>query len=312
MSTTIAVIGVGVPESEVTRAATFGRGLAAEWERRFSRFRPDSHLAHLNAAGGRPLCVDDAFLDVLDMARSAVRRTGGRFDPSILPALEAAGYDRSIEHVRAMPRAVAEAPRPGMGLAAWEQVGIDRERGEVTLPPAMRIDLGGLAKGAFVDAFAGELAAWPGGCVDAGGDLQLWGVPPDGECWTIGIEDPFALERDLCVVEMRAAAAGVATSGTYRRHWQAGDRIAHHLIDPRHGVPVEDTVRSVTAIAPDAATADVAAKALLIAAVEGECSDLFGAMTVVVTDADGQTRLLSEECIDDVARSRLAPIAFSP
>jgi thiamine biosynthesis lipoprotein len=303
MSTTMAIVGVGVPEAAAARAADRGQRLAADWERRFSRFRPDSQLSGLNAAGGRPFPVDDVFLDLLEGARAAVRRTGGRFDPSILPALEAAGYDRSIEGVGATPVQLGRPPRSGVGREGWEQVRIDHGRGEVTLPPEMRIDLGGVAKGAFADRLAMELAAWPGGCVDAGGDLRLWGLPPDGDRWAIGIEDPFHPDRDCFVAEVPAASAGVATSGTYRRRWQAGDRTAHHLIDPRRGVPVADVVCAVTAIAPDTATADVAAKALLLAAADGDCSDLFGATIAVIVYSDGQTTVVSEEYVDGPSRS---------
>ena len=191
MSTTIEITGVGVPEREVTRAAELGRRLAQKWEAQFSRFQPDSQLCRLNAAGGAAVRVEEDVLNLLETAKEAVRRTGGRFDPSILPALEAIGYDRSIEHVRATPRRATSEPLPAAGPQGWENVQIDRARGEVQLPPGMRIDLGGVAKGAFVDRLARELGSWPGGSIDAGGDLLVWGTPPDGDHWRIGIEDPF-------------------------------------------------------------------------------------------------------------------------
>jgi thiamine biosynthesis lipoprotein len=311
MSTTMAVIGVEVPEHEVARAATLGGRLAADWERRFSRFRPDSLLSRLNAAAGRPLRIDGVFLAVLDVARAAVRRTGGRFDPAILPALEAAGYAQTIERVRATPLASAGEPRPSAGPARWDLVRIDRERAEVTLPPGMRIDLGGVAKGAFADDLAARLQHWPGGCVDAGGDLRLWGAPPDGEHWLIGIEDPFHTERDRFAVEVTAASFGVATSGTYRRRWQLEHGSAHHLIDPRRGVPAADVVRSVTAFAPDTATADVAAKALFLAAAEEDVGDTFGATFAAALFADGQATIWSKDDSDVFARSGIAPILLT-
>ena len=103
MSTSIALTGVGVSDRALARAAGAARRLAEEWEQRFSRFRPDSLLCRLNAANGQPFSADETFLALLETAAAAVRRTAGRFDPSVLPALEAIGYDRSIDQVRAVP-----------------------------------------------------------------------------------------------------------------------------------------------------------------------------------------------------------------
>lgn len=299
MSVSVEITAVGAAPAEVARAVARGRRLAEEWETRFSRFRPDSVLSRLNAAGGQAVPVDGVFLDMLETAKAAVQRTGGRFDPSVLPALEAIGYDRSIELVQATPGLTNDNPRPAAGQAGWSLVGIDRVRGEVSLPPGMRIDLGGVAKGAFVDRFAAELAHWPGGCVDAGGDLRVWGTPPDGDRWRIGIEDPFALERDLLVAQIPAGGnAGVATSGAHRRRWVCAGRQVHHLIDPRTGLPVADDVRAVTAFAADVTSAEIAAKALMIAATPLSRGETFGAMTAVVTYADGRVVVVTEETPD--------------
>jgi thiamine biosynthesis lipoprotein len=304
MSVRIEITGVGIPESEVTRAAELGRGLAEEWENRFSRFRPQSQLARLNAAGGHAIPVDDTFMAMIETARRAVRRTGGRCDPSVLPALEAAGYDRSFEQIREAQFSPLADPPPAAGILGWERVEVDRGRNEVCLPPNMRIDLGGVAKGAFVDRLAAELAWWPGGCVDAGGDLLVWGVPPHGERWTIGLEDPFMAETDLLVAEIAPhAAVGIATSGTHRRRWRAGERDAHHLIDPRTGSPLADDLRCVTAFAPDVTTAEIATKALMVAASEPTIGESFDASLAVLVYGDGQIATVQEGMANDCAVS---------
>jgi FAD:protein FMN transferase len=296
MSTMVEITGVGVPAREVTRAAALGRCLAQQWEALFSRFQPDSQLCRLNAAGGAAVRVEEDVLDLLDTVKAAVRRTGGRFDPSILPALEATGYDRSIEDVRTTPPRATGDPRPAAGLYGWESVRIDRAQGEVRLPPGMRIDLGGVAKGAFVDRLARELGSWPGGCIDAGGDLLVWGVPPDGDSWRIGIEDPFHPETEMLVADVRGSSSiGVATSGTYRRRWPAGERMVHHLIDPSTGLPLVDGVQSLTAFACDVTSAEIASKALMVAAPGSGNLELFGATIAVLIHADGHVETLQKD-----------------
>jgi thiamine biosynthesis lipoprotein len=295
MSTTVEVIGVGIPARELARAADLGRRLAAEWEAQFSRFRPDSDLSRLNAAGGRAVHVHDDVIDLIETARRAVRRTGGLFDPAVLPALEAAGYDRDIERVRSGPLRFPGEPRPTAGPAGWERVQIDRDRGEVRLPAQMRIDLGGVAKGAFVDRLAGQFAGWPGGCIDTGGDLRVWGLPPDGDTWIIGIEHPLQPEQDLAAAHVLAHdGAGVATSGIHRRQWQCGARMLHHLIDPRTGAPLSGDIRSATAFAASVTTAEIATKALMLTwAVRGS-QETFGAAMAIVVAADGCIDIIQE------------------
>lgn len=308
MSTTVEITGVGVPAREVASAAALGHGLSQQWEEWFSRFRSDSQLNRLNAAAGAAVRVEVDVLNLLETVKVAVRRTGGRFDPSVLPALEAIGYDRSIECLRSSRRLVAGEPRPAAGLQGWDSVRIDRKRGEVQLPPGMRIDLGGVAKGAFVDRLALEVSSWLGGCIDAGGDLLVWGAPPDGDSWRIGIEDPFHPAAEVLVADVSGSRRiGVATSGTYRRRWSAGERMAHHLIDPSSGSPLLDGLRLVTAFAPDVMSAEIATKALMVAATGPSIPDSFGATMAVLIYADGHTEALAKEPCDACSLSVVWP-----
>lgn len=279
MSVTVRLTGCGVSEADVQRAARIGAALANIWEDAFSRFRPTSTLSRLNAANGSPVAVDPMVLDLLETSREAVFATGGRFDPSILDALEYAGYDRDFALVKEHGASSAGriAPRRAGGMDAWQRVVLDRARGDVILPPGMRIDLGGIAKGAFVDLLAARFHWWPGGTVEAGGDLRVWGLAPDGQPWRVAIERPAAEERDgaadapitHAVILDPAHAGGVATSGIDRRRWTANGASAHHLIDPATGRPLEGAALSATAFAATCTAAEVAAKTLLLTAAEG-------------------------------------------
>ncbi|HEU0115522.1 MAG TPA: FAD:protein FMN transferase, partial [Thermomicrobiales bacterium] len=268
MSVQVEITGVGAPDGAVAAAGRFAADLAADWEAHFSRFRPDSMLCRLNAADGSPVAVDDLFLDLVGRAAAAVARTGGRFDPAILPALEAAGYDESWSRIDPERDRRAAPAVPSPGPAAWRAIRRDRWRGTVALPPGMRLDVGGIGKGMFVDLLAHCIRSWPGGCIDAGGDLFVWGASPDGDGWAIGIEDPAAPDHDLLVARVPAGATlGVATSGGYRRRWRAGGAPAHHLIDPATGQPLPASGPcAATAFAATVTDAEIATKALLVAA----------------------------------------------
>ena len=113
-------------------------------ERRFSRFRGGSELSRLNARTRSCVHVSAEMLALLTAASSWHRVTQGVFDPSILPELEASGYDRSFELIKAdVDRSQIEVP----SVRGSDTVAIDEEQGIVTLPPGMRIDLGGIGKG---------------------------------------------------------------------------------------------------------------------------------------------------------------------
>lgn len=296
LGTTVTLTGIDVTGDAFRAALADARALVEAWEDCFSRFRPDSQLCRLNAAGGASVSVDAPFLDLLATARDAAIRTGGRFDPSILPALEAAGYDDDFDRVRARATAVARPAIPAAGVAAWRAVRVDRERGEAVLPAGMRIDLGGIAKGAFVDRLAERLAGWPGGCVDAGGDLRVWGRSPAETGWIVGIEDPARPETDLAaVIAAPPLCAAVATSAPNRRRWTVGGEFRHHLIDPATGRPLALPVASVTVLAPTAATAEVATKALLVAAARGETPDLLDATLAATVDHDGRLAWITRD-----------------
>jgi FAD:protein FMN transferase len=288
MSTTITIGGVDVEPPELEGALVLGRRVAEEWEARFSRFRQDSMLARLNAAEGALTPVDDIFLDLLTTMRDAVFQTEGRFDPAILPALEAAGYTESIERVRETLR-TALAPPPTRGVGAWYDVVIDSERLQVALPDAMRLDAGGVAKGAFVDFLVSSFAHWPGGWIDAGGDLRFWGRPPCGEAWTVAIEHPSNPGIDLMTMRIDSPTlAGVATSAPNRRRWLTDSGEVHHLIDPAKGISLQRGPLSVTAFASNATQAEIATKAMMVAASRNESIRPFCSSLAVCVDAGGQ------------------------
>lgn len=231
-------------------------------EDRWSRFRPDSVLSRLNRAEGAQVEVDQLTFDLLVTAVGAWHRTGHRFDPTILDALEAAGYDRSFELLGTGPGpAPGPVPRPP-GCAG---IHLDPARSAVALPPGVRLDLGGIAKGRTADLVAAELVAAGArsAMVNLGGDLRIAGEQPDGGAFTIVVEDPADTRRVLTTVDLGPGA--LATSSSARRRWTVGGEARHHLIDPATGRSADQGLASVTVIADEATKAEVLAKATLVA-----------------------------------------------
>jgi FAD:protein FMN transferase len=262
MGTQAEILLVGAPDGLLAG----GRARLAELEERWSRFLPGSETSALNRAAGRPVTVSPETFTLVALALVGWLASGGRFDPTILDALERAGYDRSFELLDpSSPRACRQdRPAPAGGLGG---VVLDQRTGAVRLPPGTRFDPGGIGKGYAADLLCAELraAGAAGACVNIGGDLRVAGRSPGGARWSVGVPHP----RGGVAGVLELAAGAVATSSASRRAWKIHGRPNHHLIDPRTGLPADTGLLQVTAVAGEGWRAEVAAKAAYLAGIPG-------------------------------------------
>lgn len=245
-------------------------------ESRCSRFRGDSELSWINAgAGGRTL-ISSGLAEIVGLALEAARRTSGRFDPTVLHAVVAAGYDRDFDEVLAGARA---ALHPSAPCGRWDEV--DLRGRELRLPPGVGLDLGGIAKGWTVDLAVGAAlrAGLPWALVNAGGDLRIAGHLPGG--LEVAVQDPEDATAELA--RLRLLSGALATSSVTRRAWGPD---LHHLIDPSTGAPAAGRILQATVWAPTCVEAEVAAKEVLLT----DGGELDGTTGIVVS-RDGEVRL---------------------
>jgi thiamine biosynthesis lipoprotein len=231
--------------------------LFAEWDRRFSRFNPDSELSRLNAAAGTTVEVSEPLTAAIVAAIEAARATDGLFDPLLERRMVELGYDRTFSQ---LPAARPEAPIEAWRAGAWRAITVDPIRRTVQLPGGTGIDLGGIAKGMAVDAAVALLAAdgLPYAAVNAGGDLAVHGVPPDVSSW------PIAVEIGLRHRTVTLRSGALATSSVLRRRWRVNGGERHHLLDPRTGLPARTGLAQATVAAATCRQAEIAAKVALL------------------------------------------------
>jgi thiamine biosynthesis lipoprotein len=238
------------------------QALIASLEARLTRFSSTSELAQLNRSSGEWFSASDELFDVVRQAHDFVRETDGLFDPSILDALENVGYDKPMDDIRT--HGATRLPLTYSMKGDMLAISLDAGRRAVRLPRGTRLDLGGIAKGWIAERAAHELALYSDACaVSAGGDMFMVGLPAGETAWSVELEDPRDPARALQI--LRVGPGAVATSSITKRRWLQGGHERHHLIDPRSLEPAETDWLSVTVIAPHATTAEVFAKALLIA-----------------------------------------------
>jgi thiamine biosynthesis lipoprotein len=262
MNSNIVLAAEGTPERMTAGFSAARRSIEAG-EGRFSRFLADSELNQLNRAAGQWFCASPEMYEILKLAQDYFYQTGGLFDPSILPALKRAGYNRSMEEIRLYgvdrtPQTLKRAD------SSFGEVRFEPQACQIWMPQGMEIDLGGIAKGWLASKAAAILSGYCAACaVNAGGDMVLVGLPAEQDKWELALEDPRDPDGTLAVLKVGPGA--VATSSVMKRSWQQDGKRQHHLIDPRSGEPAVTDWLSVTVITPRATTAEVYAKVLLLA-----------------------------------------------
>ena len=234
------------------------------WEQSLSRFRESSELSQLNRSPGATVVVSQTFWSVLQAALRAEEQSGGLVTPAVLEALELAGYDRSFDTLEQNTLEAANGKllvevAPAIDLSQLET---EPESHSVRLPPGLRLDFGGVAKGWAAHQAMQRLSPYGPALVDAGGDIAIGGLQADGSPWVIGVADPLEPESDLATLNV--GRCGIATSGTDYRRWKKDGAWQHHIIDPRTGLPATSDVLSATVVAPSGVDAEVAAKTALI------------------------------------------------
>ena len=239
-----------------------------------SRFRPDSELSRLNAAGGAVTTISELFADLLEAALRAARLTDGDVDPTCGQALADIGYDRDFAELRAgqardagVPAAGGPPPRLRRAgrVPGWRNVQLDRARRQVRLANGAQLDLGATAKAWAADRCAEIIAGRLGSgvLVSLGGDMAAAGPALGG--WRVRVTDDHAAGPEAPGQTVTISSGGLATSSTTVRTWTVGGgRRAHHIINPATGEPARSCWRTVSVAAGSCVDANTASTAAII------------------------------------------------
>lgn len=252
---------LGDPRAEIAAAAA--QAALVRHQHALSRFDPRSELSALNRDPRASRRVSDLTAAAIGAALWAARWSSGLVDPTLLPALERAGYKHSRAGTEPAPlrEALATAPprRPAGPCvsAAWRALTVSGSC--VSRPPGLRLDLGGTAKGLAADRAAAFLTGQKTFAIDAGGDIVLGGTA--GAPRPVTVAHPFEPEPAFA---FELSTGAVATSGLGTRVWRTPEGFAHHLLDPSTGRPAWTGVVQATALAATGVEAETLAKVALL------------------------------------------------
>lgn len=202
----------------------------ARLDRVMSLYKEASELSALNRSGLVPFRCSESLWEALSLALGFARRSGGAFDPTILPAIH-------------------------LGPSALESVGYKKVRADpgrraVSFTvPGMALDLGGIGKGIALDRAVQVLKSRgvKSAFINFGGQIYALGSAPGAAGWRVKVP---GLDEELHIRD-----ASVSTSGNSER--------PGHIVSPFTGRPVMD-LGSVTVVAPTGAEADAWSTALFV------------------------------------------------
>ena len=163
----------------------------------------------------------------------------------------------------------AELPPMDKLIAAAEHTDInglviDEENSTVTLTdPAMKLDVGAIAKGYAVEMIARRLEEQgiTGFVLNVGGNVRTVGTKGNGDRWVVGIDNPTDDDEKPFLAYLGLAGQSLVTSGSYQRYYLVDGKRYHHIIDPETLMPSEDFT-SVSILTDSSADGDALSTAL--------------------------------------------------
>ena len=214
----------------------------------------------------RTVTVDRRIVDMLLYAKEMYAKTNGRVNIAM-------GSVLSIWHdYRTLgmddPASAELPPMDKLTEAAKHTdincLVIDEENSTVTLTdPAMKLDVGAIAKGYAVEMVARSLEerGITGFVLNVGGNVRTVGSKGDGTPWIVGIENPDEEAKDPYFAYLGLSGLSLVTSGSYQRYYTVAGKRYHHIIDPTTLLPAEGYL-SVSVICQSSAAADALSTAL--------------------------------------------------
>ncbi len=252
----------GVDSARAREQFSALQALTTERERQWHPWR-ESNLTQLNAAlaEGRAFDAPPSLINLIDASMPLVERSHGCFDPGAGGLIAAWGFHTSDWPART-------APPDAAWLRAWREdhpslrdLARDGSRVRSTRRD-LNLDFNAIAEGVMARELAAHLraAGVREALIDLGGDVYALGTGGE-RGWRVGIRDP----RGGALGDvMLGDGEALFVSGAYAKYREDAGHPRAHVVDPRDGQPVEDSLTTAV-ITRDPALADAAATALLVA-----------------------------------------------
>ena len=219
-------------------------------------------MALASAAQPAKAALPPGLMPILQDAARLSALSEGLFNPAIGNLVRLWGFHSdTFEPRQPDPQAISRLVKAQPGMADLHIDGLMLSGAN----PAVRLDLGGYAKGYALDLAAAYMKSQGvnNALINIGGNILALGKK-GGQAWKVGIQHPRRAGA-LAMLELHDGEA-IGTSGDYQRFFESGGKRYCHLIDPRTGWPANQA-QAVTVIVHGAhagTLSDVASKPLFI------------------------------------------------
>lgn len=240
--------------------------LQAELDRivaEMSHWQADSQLGCFNrAAAGTWQMLPEGFFTVMQQALLIAEDSDGAYDPTAGPLVDCWGFGPAPR--RSAPPS-PEQITTARAAVGWQRLRLDVTQRRLLQPGGVQLDLSAIAKGYGVDRLAEVLMSLGVRhyLVEVGGELRGQGCKPDGSPWWVQIEQPGEAQEAAPLV-LALDGLAVASSGDYRRYFEADGQRYAHTIDPRDGWPLRHALAAVSVVHASALQADALSTALYV------------------------------------------------
>ena len=234
-----------------------------------STYRPDSEISRYNRLStAETMAVSADFAEVLKVAKTIRRLSGGAWDGTIKPLVNLWGFGNTRQTYQIPDKTEIHKQMRGIG---FQHIDIDPEGYLQKKISAVTLDLASIAKGYAVDQVSGFLqhSGVENFLVEVGGEVFASGNRKDGTPWRVGINQPSITASTIDIYQVVPLNnRAMATSGDYRNYFEAHGQRYSHILDPRTGYPVNNGVVSVSIVTESCMVADGLATAIMVMGLE--------------------------------------------
>ncbi|MBQ4118754.1 MAG: FAD:protein FMN transferase [Clostridia bacterium] len=233
----------------------------------YKSYKGVTNLYTLNRSQGKAVKVDNKIIDLLLYSMELYLKTDGKLNVAMGSVLSIwHDYrDNGLENPENATLPEKSALQEAALHINFDDVVIDSKAQTVLIKDKkLTLDVGAIAKGYAAQKIAKQMeaAGMTGYILNIGGNVNIIGNRPDGEKWSIGIENPDKQNDNAYIEQLKLSnSMSLVTSGSYQRFYTVNGKNYHHIIDSATLYPAE-YFASVSVLCEDSALADGLSTAL--------------------------------------------------
>jgi thiamine biosynthesis lipoprotein len=229
--------------------------------RSISTYDSTSEVSRFNK--GTELAFELPYLyPVLKKSKEVFERSGGAFDPSVMPLVNAWGFGPGKNLTMDSARVDSL-----MTFVGFDKINLT-SKGITKTDRRVQLDFGGIGQGYGADVIADFLRSKEINdmLIELGGEgLAIGENKKTNKPWTVGILDPNSTrDSQFYKAYITLTDRSFTTSGSYFNYREIDGRKYSHTIDPKTGYPADNAILSASVFTDDCTTADAWATAFMV------------------------------------------------